>query len=787
MTEGVGSAMQIFLERNSPGGLFLRYARGRTRDFLARQVMTGVGAATLAALGAPWMGVAAVLMAVGGEAVDCLLLHHLLHRQRTDALARRMAAITAAVQGLTIAACVTLCWRFIPVAEARIFAAAFLMAAVINAGLVRRHFPEGTHARIAVYAMTGAGMLGYDLWENLEHPVPGEWFFLLAMLIIAYTATLFISAVEKGQAERVRFERALLEEQSALRTAQSRLSEAARKAERLALVARHANDSVIFTRPDGRIEWVNEAFTRTTGYSFAEAVGQIPSALLDAPDTSADALATLRRAQQEGRPCRLELRNRRRDGQLIWMEVSMTPVLRPDGSPEVFIAVERDVTEAKAHAAELAKARQEAEAAAQAKSQFLATMSHEIRTPMNGVIGVAELLEDTKLDRTQRQYTGTIIDSARALLTVINDVLDLSKLQAGKAELRAEPFAVADCLTGAFDLLRPTARAKGITLSAEIPAHLPRHRGDAGRLRQILLNLIGNAVKFTAEGQVSAVLGIHPEAPPSAGGKAGVEAGEAPDILRIAIADTGIGIAADRIGHVFESFTQADPGISRQFGGTGLGLTISRLLAQQMGGDIEVASVLGQGSVFTLTIRLSRVAETPLPAEPARAPVPETRLHVLLAEDNRTNRLIARKLLERSVATLAEAANGRSAVDMYRAKPPDLVLMDVSMPEMDGLEATRAIRAHEAASGLRHCPIHALTAYSSADQEAACLEAGLDGVLTKPLARAELYALLTRIAAERDHFDLSPGLALDEAEEGGSPWSISPQGSTTTIGKSTRS
>ena len=773
MAAAKASAREEFDSRNSPDGLFRRYARGRVRGFVIRQTMTVMGALAIGTLGAPWLGVLATALALMGEAVDCLVLRALAELPQVQPRHRRLAAATAALQSLTIAGCVTLCWRFIPLAEARLFAAVFLMSAAINAGLVRRHFPEGAKARIAVFSLTGAAMLITDSTLALLAGQAGAWFFVLAVLILAYTAALFIRSTEKGHQERLRFEHALNDEQAALERSRAALADEAQRAARLALVARHANDSVIFTSPEGRIEWVNEAFSRITGHSFAEAVGRTPSEVLNAPTTAASALQALKDAQRERRPCIVEIENITKDGRLVWMEVSMTPVLKPDGSADVFIAIERDVTQAKAHAAELATAREAAEAAAQAKSAFLATMSHEIRTPMNGVIGVAELLEETRLDPQQRQYVGTIIDSGRALLTIINDVLDLSKLQAGKAELRAEPFSIAECVTRALDLLRPTAKKKGITLVADLPDTFPRHLGDAGRLRQILLNLIGNAVKFTTDGQVTVSLGLRP--------------GARRDTIHLAISDTGIGIAADRIGHVFESFTQADASISRQFGGTGLGLTISRLLAQQMGGDIEVSSVLGQGSVFTVTLRLRAAPAEAAVAERDSGPkVPRTALRLLVAEDNRTNMLIARKLLERSVAMLAEAVNGRIAVEMYQAAPPDLVLMDVSMPEMDGLAATRAIRAHEAAAGLPRCPIHALTAYASEEQERACLAAGLDGVLTKPLSRADLYDLIERTAA-RTAFDLSPKDGLDRSGKGGSAWSISPAESTITTGRSTRS
>ena len=426
----------------------------------------------------------------------------------------------------------------------------------------------------------------------------------------------------------------------------------------------------------------------------------------------------------------------------------MTPVLHPDGSPELFIAVERDITDAKAHAAELAKARAVAEAAAQAKSAFLAMMSHEIRTPLNGVIGVAELLEDTALDPTQSGYVRIIIESGQALLTIVNDVLDLSKLQAGKFGLLAAPFSVSDCVAGAVDLLRPSARRKGLHLLFERPFPDRIHLGDAGRLRQVLLNLLGNALKFTEQGGVTVIVTCQSDGPE--------------DLITIEVADTGIGIDADRIDQVFDGFAQADPTIARQFGGTGLGLTISRLLVQEMGGDITAVSQKGHGSTFTAAIRMVPVAKMDLPSraesQPGLAGLAKTKLKVLIAEDNRTNMMIARKILAPVIELLVEAINGHEAVEAYRAAPPDLVLMDVSMPLMDGQDATRFIRAYESDVGLPPCPIVALTAFSSSEEADRCRAAGMDAVLTKPLTRSALYAVIEKAAQsrlQREGFDLA--------------------------------
>jgi len=401
---------------------------------------------------------------------------------------------------------------------------------------------------------------------------------------------------------------------------------------------------------------------------------------------------------------------------------------------------------------------------------------------MNGVIGVAELLADTALDPEQRDYVATIVESGRALLTIINDVLDLSKLEAGRMDLAQEDFDLAVLVGRSIELMRPVAQGRGLWLEAELPPSLPRHRGDPGRLRQVVLNLLGNAVKFTETGGVRLRLDWLP--------------GEHVDRIDLHVEDTGIGIPPERQAQVFDSFAQADNTIGRRFGGTGLGLTISRELVRCMGGDISLVSAPGHGSTFTISLPLTR-AETVTAADPLAGPeAPRTSLRLLVAEDNRTNALIVRRLLEPCVASFHAAEEGAAAVALWEAERPDLILMDVSMPGMDGLEATRVIRAAEARAGLPRVPIFALTAYSDVEHQAAFIAAGMDGALTKPFLRAELFTLLRHVAGletapppqqEPSGFDLSPGFAVDREAKGEAAWSISQHGCITTIGKSTRS
>jgi two-component system, sensor histidine kinase and response regulator len=393
-------------------------------------------------------------------------------------------------------------------------------------------------------------------------------------------------------------------------------------------------------------------------------------------------------------------------------------------------SLNREVAERKRAEAELAESRDLALRATEVKSQFLANMSHEIRTPLNGVIGMIGLLQTTRLDDRQADFLGTAASSAESLLTIINNILDISKIEAGKMVLAEEDFDLGRLLRETVELFRAQASRKGVALSLTLDSDLPLHlRGDPGRLRQVVMNLVSNAVKFTQRGGVDVRAGLH-----------GSRDGLVP--FRIAVEDTGIGISAQDAGRLFQPFTQADSSLTRRFGGTGLGLAISRQLAELMGGDLGLRSEHGRGSVFWLDMALPRAAQMrpePPPAA-ARTPAPSG-LHVLVVEDNPVNRKVVVAQLASMGVEADTADDGRGALRCLGERRYDAVLMDCQMPEMDGYQATREIRRREAGGGPRTFII-AMTAHAMQGDRDKCLAAGMDDYIAKPIHMEELRSIL---------------------------------------------
>ena len=412
--------------------------------------------------------------------------------------------------------------------------------------------------------------------------------------------------------------------------------------------------------------------------------------------------------------------------------------------------------------AEIDAARRKADQASLAKSKFLANMSHEIRTPMNGILGMADLLVNTPLGETQHKYAQTIVRSSQALMDILNDILDLAKIESGKLRLDNYPFDARDVIHNTCDLMAAGAADQGLELAVDIPEQLnTRMRGDAVRFQQVLNNLIGNAIKFTHEGKVG--VRVRAERALGAGG------------LRVTVADTGIGIAPEMQSLLFEPFSQGDSSSSRHYGGAGLGLTISRELVELMGGRIEVRSRPQQGSEFSFTVRFEpmppaprpvakiaprsvepEASNEPAPRQPAAPAVPAAAekasvtasngRDVLLVEDNMVNVLYAEAVLTALDCRVTVATDGQASLDMLRKQRFDLILMDCHMPGMDGFTATPLIRMLEAELGRPATPIIALTASAMSEDRQHCMAVGMDDFIAKPFHPEDLRNALERWA-----------------------------------------
>ncbi|MBF0097107.1 MAG: response regulator [Magnetococcales bacterium] len=490
------------------------------------------------------------------------------------------------------------------------------------------------------------------------------------------------------------------------------------------------------TDVSGNITYINDKFVAISGYSREELIGR-NHRLVKSNEHSPAFYRTLWHTILSGQVWHGEIKNQARDGSEYWVRATIVPFLNDKGRPLKYVSIRTDISAMKAMEHHLLIAKEEAEAATQAKSDFLANMSHEIRTPMNAIIGLSYLCLQTTLTSRQQNYIRKVHGAATSLLRIINDILDFSKIEAGRLDMEQIPFSLSEVLENVVSMTVLKAQEKQLPLLIELDEAIPADLlGDPLRLGQILLNLTNNAIKFTEQGEVSVRVALLAQE------RAGVR-------LLFTVQDTGIGMSAEQVAALFQPFTQADSSITRKFGGTGLGLTIARRLVEMLDGSIRVESVLGQGSRFIFDVHLA-VAEAGA-SQRGDSVTTEGGVHgaiarlsgavVLVAEDNEINQQVAQELLEQANIRVLLARNGREALQMVQQQAVDGVLMDLQMPVMDGLTATRQMRQDPR---LQQLPILAMTANALSSDRERCLAAGMQDHLAKPLDPTTLYMTLAR-------------------------------------------
>ena len=526
---------------------------------------------------------------------------------------------------------------------------------------------------------------------------------------------------------------------------------------RLRSIVEMAADGIINIDEKGLISHFNPASERIFGYLSEEVTGKNVSCLMPEPH----------RGRHDGYICSylkkggnirhigMELEGLRKNGSLFPLELSIN--VFDDENGKMFTGIVRDITDRKKAENALRQAKKVAEEANRAKSEFLATMSHEIRTPMNAILGMANLLEESPLSDMQQKYCEVLVRSGEHLLNIINDILDFSKIESGRLSLNFQAFNLRALLNDICNLMSIQAREKGLGLNLKIDPDVPFSLvGDPDRLRQILINLIGNAMKFTKEGDVTITIG----------NKEGNfdPSNEDQSTLLFSVADTGIGIPADSLSRIFEKFEQLNTQSTREYGGTGLGLAISKRLVTLMGGEVRVESSPGRGSVFSFYAKF-RVDRRSKPAD--RAPetadqeivgesfsryrgysgeIPAIFHRILIVDDSLDNQFLIRAYIRNRADTIDSADNGQAALEKHRAKPYDLILMDLEMPVMDGYSAMKAIRRWEHDFKLQPVPIVALSAHAFKEHEEKSIDAGCSAFLSKPVRKSALVDCLNKLS-----------------------------------------
>ncbi len=639
--------------------------------------------------------------------------------------ARFLALVTVSVSTLVFASLSLVLWQMGGIAG-KLFATLFLNGSLVHSSVFLSQARFLYWASVAPFIVTLLGLLGFSYLG--DHSMAFDDFFA-----ICGGFAIFLFASNKAY----RWIQHVLQEQEA---AQQVIIKEKEKAERSNARFKALNQALdtyaMVTRstPDGTLISANEAFCEKTQYTSEELIGQ-NHRIMDTGFHPPETFKEMEEFALKNKVWTGKIQNKAKDGSIYWGDTSVSPIHNADGEITECITIRRDITD-------LLEAREQAEHANQAKSEFLAMMSHELRTPMNAVLGMASLLEATDLDDKQREYISALSEGGEMLMTVLNDVLDLSKIEAGKMEIESIEVDIRSIIRKLAQLWEPTANDKGLVFECEIDDDVPSIiHGDITRIRQIIYNLLSNAVKFTDEGKVK--LGITAKA--LANNKS---------LICIAIEDTGVGISQKAQAELFMPFEQADKSVTRKFGGTGLGLAISKKLAQLMGGDITLSSESGKGSCFTFTLEVDSLAsgklddndELETPTAPSEFPS-EQPVRILAAEDNVLNQRVLKAFLQAVDCELILAEDGVEALDYLETQLFDMVLMDVQMPRKDGITTTKELRASNGPNA--DIPVIAMTANVMNGDRQKCLDAGMTDYVPKPLDPRVLISAIALASAQK--------------------------------------